>query len=99
MLPRKDLCSNRLALCYGWLLKLGVFCFGLRQYWDVGVGIFPEAEEILIVGTGLSGLALQGKGAREADPSKRPKRGIHDDAAVIEKFLKFSGSFIALVQL
>jgi hypothetical protein len=29
-------------------LQLGVFGFGLLQDGDVGVGIFPEAEEVLV---------------------------------------------------
>ena len=29
-------------------LQLGVFRLGLLEDWDVGIGIFPEREEILV---------------------------------------------------
>ena len=48
------------------LLHLRILRFGLLQDGDVRVGVFPEGEEILIGGTGLQGVALQGVGAGEA---------------------------------
>ena len=38
------------------LLQLGVLRFGLEENGNVGVGIFPNREEILIRGFGLAGL-------------------------------------------
>jgi hypothetical protein len=32
------------------LLQLRVLCFGFFQDWDVGVGVFPEGEEIFVGG-------------------------------------------------
>jgi hypothetical protein len=46
-----------------WLLQFRVLGFGLFQDGDVGVGVFPEREEILIGGTGFSEVALHCKGA------------------------------------
>jgi hypothetical protein len=34
----------------GLLLELGVFGFGLLEDGDVGVGVFPEGEEVLVGG-------------------------------------------------
>jgi hypothetical protein len=39
---------------YVLLRELGVFGLGLLEDGDVGVGIFPEGEEILIGGAGLA---------------------------------------------
>lgn len=40
-------------------LCLHVLGFGLFQNWDVGVGIFPVDQEILVGGVGLGGVTLQ----------------------------------------
>ena len=45
------------------LLQLREFNLGLLQDGDVGVGVFPERDEILIRGRGLGGVALHGVGA------------------------------------
>ncbi len=37
------------------LLQLCVFCLGLLQDGDVGVGVFPEREEILECTAGFGG--------------------------------------------
>lgn len=39
------------------LLQLGVFGLGFFQDADVGVGVFPESEEILIRRLGFGGVA------------------------------------------
>ncbi len=47
--------------CSGWLwrlLQLGVFRLGFLQDRDVGVGVLPQCEEILIRGTGFGRVAL-----------------------------------------
>ena len=43
---------------YASLVEFGVFGFGLEEDGDVGVGVFPGSEEILIGGAGLSGITL-----------------------------------------
>ncbi len=43
-------------------LHLRIFCFGLLQNGDVGVGVSPEREEILIGPLGFGIVALQGMG-------------------------------------
>ena len=47
------------------LLQLRVLGLGLLQDGDVGVGVFPEGEEILIGGFGFGDVALHGIGATE----------------------------------
>jgi len=42
------------------LLQLGVFGFGLLQDGDVGVGVFPEGQEVLVGITCLFCVARQG---------------------------------------
>src|ERR1022692_444280 len=49
------------------LLQLRVLCLGLLQDGYVGVGVFPEREEILICRLGFGGVALQGVGATELE--------------------------------
>jgi hypothetical protein len=53
------------------LLEFGVFGFGLEEDGDVGVGIFPECEEILIGGAGFSGVVGEDGGAGEAEVRER----------------------------
>jgi len=52
-------CTGSLQLC---VLRLGFLQDG-----DVGVGIFPEGEEIFVGGPGLDSVALQEVGAGEAE--------------------------------
>jgi hypothetical protein len=40
-----------------WLLQLRVLCFRLLQDGDVGIGVFPEGEEVLIGGASVSSIA------------------------------------------
>jgi hypothetical protein len=52
-------------------LQLGVFDFGLFEDGNVGIGVFPEGEEILIRGAGFGGVALQHIGASELNMNER----------------------------
>jgi len=45
------------------LLQLRVLRLGLLQDGDVGVGVFPERQKILIGRLGSGGVALHGRGA------------------------------------
>ena len=38
--------------------QVRVFCLGLFQDWDVGVGVFAEGEEIPVSGASFCGIAL-----------------------------------------
>jgi hypothetical protein len=41
------------------LSQLRVLGFGLFQDGDVGVGVFPEGEELFVGGAGVGGVACQ----------------------------------------
>ena len=59
----------------GWLLlELSVLCFGLLVDGDVGVGVVPEGEKILIRGLRLGPVALHGVGAAELEASQCAER-------------------------
>ena len=47
------------------LLQLRVLRLGLLQDGDVGVGVFPEREEVLIFGAGRGGITRHRVGAGE----------------------------------
>jgi hypothetical protein len=55
-------------------LQLFILRFGFFQDGDVGVGVFPESEEVLVYGAGLGGVAREGVGASPrcaSEPSKK----------------------------
>ena len=52
------------------LLQLGVLGFGFFQNRDVGVGVLPESEEILVGGTGGRDVSFENAGAGEAEMSE-----------------------------
>jgi hypothetical protein len=54
--------------------QLRIFCFGLLQDGNIGVGVFPEREEILIGRLCLSGVALHGIGAGKAKMRQHEER-------------------------
>ena len=53
------------------LLKLRVLGLGLPKDRDVGVGVFPEGEEVLVGGAGLGGVAGKGVSAGKAEMGER----------------------------
>ena len=52
------------------LLQLHILRFGFFQDGDVGVGVFPDCEEIFVGGAGFSRVALQCIGAGELEMGK-----------------------------
>src|SRR6516164_499022 len=70
------------------LMQLCVFRLGLLQDGDVGVGVFPEGEEILIGGLCLGGVALHGVGTAELEMGKCSDGLVNDHAWPIQYFLK-----------
>src|ERR1035437_2293236 len=87
-------------------LQLGVLRLGLLQNGDVGVGVFPEGEKILVccqstnagsVGIStLRGSRLQGVGTRHSQTRQRSRPAVPDDAAVVDDLLKLGGGSTAL---
>src|SRR5271170_2302872 len=88
------------------LLQLRVLGFGLLQDGDVGVGVFPEREEILVGGErtdaggigirSLRGSRLQGIGTSHSQMRQSSSPAVPDDAAVVKYLLKLGGSSVAL---
>ena len=70
--PPTDKFGASLArLCLNELLQLRVLRLGLLQNGDVGVGVFPEGEEVVVGDFCLGGVALQHIRATEAKMGKR----------------------------
>src|ERR1017187_10316770 len=89
--------KESIATSGGDYLQPGVFRLGLDEDRDVGVGVFPKGEEIL-VGSLCPGL-ISRHGERSAELQVcQWADGIADhDAAMIENLLEFRGGFGALV--
>ncbi len=79
------------------LLQFFGFGFGFAEDGDVGVGILPEGEEILIGGAGLGGIAGEGFGASDTNVRESAGRTILHEPAVIDNFLKFRGGGASLL--
>src|SRR6266571_5510933 len=88
------------------LAQLRVLRFGLFEDGDVGVGVFPEREEIFVGsectdagGIGIRSLRrsrLQGVRTSHAKMRQRSRPAVPDDAAVVENPRKLGGSRAAL---
>ena len=78
----------------------------LLQDGDVGVGVFPESEEIFVggerpdaCGVGIRALRssrLQGVGTSYAEMRQCSCPAVPDDTAVVTNLLEFGGSFFPL---
>jgi len=87
------------------LLQLRILRFGFFQDGDVGVGVFPEGEEILVSGErpdaggigirSLRGSRLQGVRPSHAQMRQRSRPAVPDNTAVVDDLLKL-GDGIAL---
>src|SRR5580700_1552 len=87
-------------------LQLRVFRLGLFQDRDVGVGVFPESEEIFVGGEGanaggigigtLRSFRLQGVCTRHSQMRQSSGPAVPDDAAVVDDLLKLRGGSAAL---
>jgi len=80
------------------LLQLRVLRFRLLQDGDVGVGVFPQCEEILISHLGFDCVALQSVGAGETQVRQRSDWFVENNSAMIKNLLKLSRSLTALVR-
>jgi hypothetical protein len=80
------------------LLQPGVFNFGLLQDWNVGVGVFPDREKVLIRGSRLRRIFLQRICASESKMRKRTDHLEQNNAGVAEDFLELGGGLRALAR-
>src|SRR5947208_16494272 len=78
-------------------LKLRVFVLGLLQNGDIGIGVFPLAEKILVGALRFGGVACHRVGTCESDMRECPQREIQDDTAEIEEFLELGSGCGAVV--
>src|ERR1022692_3808157 len=73
--------------------KLAVFRFGLLEDRDVGVGVFPEAEEILVGSLCLAPISRQSERPAQLQ-ARQCAYGIgENDARVVEDLLELRGGF------
>jgi hypothetical protein len=79
-------------------VEFGVFGLGLDEDGDVGVGVFPECEGILVGAARGSVVAAGGVGTRQANVSERAKGRIQDNATMVENFLEFGCGFPGLAR-
>jgi hypothetical protein len=79
------------------LLQFRVLGLGLLQNGYVGVGVFPECEEILVRGASFCGVALQGVGASKTKMGQCTRLAFCHRATVVKDFLKLSRCSRALL--
>src|SRR6266849_6969619 len=80
------------------LLQLRVFRLGFFQDRDLGVGVFPEREEILICRLGFGGVALHGIGSTDLEMRECSNGFVEHNTAMVEDFLELGGGFAALMR-
>ena len=81
-----------------WLLQLCVLGFGLLVDGNVGIGIFPEGEQVLICSFCSRSVALYDISTGELQVSQCAERIVSEDDAVIKDFLKLGGGLTPLVR-
>ena len=93
------------------LLRLRELGLGLLKDGDVGIGVFPEREEVLVRGEcpdagamGIRALPLSLKSSRvqgirpsHAQIRQRSRPAVPDDAAVVDDLLELGGGLRRLV--
>jgi hypothetical protein len=79
-------------------LQLGVLRLGLLQDGDVGVGVFPEGEEVLVGGAGLGSVAAHRVGSTELKVCECTQRKVLYHAAMVEQLLELRSRRCAIVR-
>src|SRR5579872_373395 len=80
------------------LFQLFVLLFGVFEDWDVGIGILPYGEEILISRLCLCRVALQCIGAAKSQFCQGSKRAGRTEAAMVDDLLVFRRGLGAIAQ-
>ncbi len=70
-------------------LQDGVFCLGFFQDGDIGVGILPEREEILVGSLCLDLISRQSKRSAELQVSQCAPCEVPHQAVMVDELLKF----------
>src|SRR5207244_3765457 len=68
--------------------QLRVLLLGFLQDGNVGVGFFPERDEVLILGTSLGRVAGANVGTGKAEMGESAQREVQHDAAMVEELLE-----------
>jgi hypothetical protein len=76
-------------------VQLGVFGFCGYEDGDIGVGVFPEREEIVVGGTSLCCVALQGIGAGKTEVREGSRFTRPYNPSMVENFLPSSSMLCA----
>src|ERR1700694_897373 len=72
-------------------LQLRVLRLGLLQDRDVGVGVFPEGQEVLVCTLRFRCIACHRVGATELEMGQRAGHEVPYDASVIQQLLELGG--------
>ena len=80
-----EACYSRRFSSLFQFLELGS---GFFQDRNVGIGVFPEVEEVLVFSASLGGVTGHCVTAGHAKVGKRTQRKIDDDAGVVQEFLE-----------
>src|SRR5438876_1281564 len=72
-------------------LQLRVLRLGFLQNGDVGVGVFPEGEEVLVRALCFCTVGCHRVGTSELKTRQRSRPAVPDDPAVVENLLKLGG--------
>src|ERR1700674_3299446 len=83
--------SSSARLIWAASMQHCVFCLGLVQDGDIGVGVLPQRQEIIVCGAGLGGVALQRVGSAELQMRECADGFVLYDAAMVQNFLKLGG--------
>src|ERR1700738_632452 len=74
-------------------MELCVFGLVSDEDWNVRVGVFPKCLGILILLSGLGGVALHGISAGEAEVGECADGFVLHDTALVKDFLELIGGF------
>src|ERR1700674_588648 len=79
-------------------LQLCIFCLGLLQDGNVGIGVFPECEEVLISHASVRDVALQRIRACEVEMRQCTDGFIQHNTTMVEDLLKLYRGFAAPIR-
>src|SRR5262249_20328907 len=91
--------DSTVRLGFGPLLQLGVLVLGLLQDRDVGVGVFPELEEVFVRCARVSGVAGKGQCPGKLHSRKGPHPSVHNHTLLSENLAKLCRTRAALASL
>jgi predicted ester cyclase len=71
----------------------------LPQDGDIGIGVFPEGEKILVGGLRFTDVATHRVGPAYLQMRERTRREIPNDSAMIQQLLEFGDRLSSMVSL